>query len=113
VFAAAGATGDGALIEVADHKGAFCIGVDADQWESLPEAHPCLVSSAMKLIAIGVFELILASIDDYLPEGNFYGGVGLAPFHDHDNAVSQEMRDELAMIEAGLKAGSIPTGYKP
>jgi basic membrane lipoprotein Med (substrate-binding protein (PBP1-ABC) superfamily) len=36
----------------------FCIGVDTDQWETLPAAHPCLVSSAMKLITPSVVDLI-------------------------------------------------------
>ena len=48
--AAGGKTGNGALIEVAKKDGAYCVGVDTDQWETVPEAHPCLVTSAMKLI---------------------------------------------------------------
>ena len=50
VFGAGGKTGNGALIEVASREGVYCIGVDSDQWETVPEAHPCLVTSAMKLI---------------------------------------------------------------
>jgi basic membrane protein A len=54
IFGAGGSTGNGALQEVAAAPGAgtdlFCIGVDTDQWETLPAAHPCLISSAMKLI---------------------------------------------------------------
>ncbi|MEZ4715510.1 MAG: BMP family ABC transporter substrate-binding protein [Caldilineaceae bacterium] len=54
VFGAGGITGNGALQEVAAAADAgntvFCIGVDTDQWETLPAAHSCLVSSAMKLI---------------------------------------------------------------
>ena len=38
--AAGGKTGNGALIEVAGDDGAYCIGVDSDQWETVPEAHP-------------------------------------------------------------------------
>ena len=59
VFGAGGQTGNGALIEVAREGGeALCIGVDTDQWETVPEAHPCLVTSAMKLINDGVVELV-------------------------------------------------------
>ena len=54
IFGAGGQTGNGALIEVAKEAGAaLCIGVDTDQWETVPEAHPCLVTSAMKLINHG------------------------------------------------------------
>jgi basic membrane protein A len=111
VFGAGGKTGNGALIEVASHEGAYCIGVDSDQWETVPEAHGCLVSSAMKLITPGVFELISASAGGSFPGGNFFGSVGLASFHDFDDAVPQAVKDTLAEIDAGLQDGSISTGY--
>ncbi len=63
VFGAGGLTGNGALTEVAKQEGALCIGVDTDQWETVPDAHPCLVTSAMKLINEGVQELVAAAVD--------------------------------------------------
>ena len=111
VFGAGGKTGNGALIEVASHDGAFCIGVDSDQWETVPEAHNCLVSSAMKLITPGVFDLIKLSADGAFPGGNYFGTTGLAGFHDFDDVVPQAVKDKLAEIDAGLKDGSISTGY--
>ncbi len=113
VFAAGGKTGNGGLIEVAGTDGAYCIGVDTDQWETVPEAHPCLVSSAMKLITPGVFDLIELSTKGEFPAGNFFGATGLAPFHDHDGDVPQEVKDKLAEIDAGLQDGSLETGYNP
>lgn len=111
VFGAGGKTGNGALIEIASHPGVFCIGVDSDQWETVPEAHPCLVSSAMKLITPGVFDLVSAAHDDNFPSGNYFGTVGLADFHDFDGQVSQEIKDKLAEIKAGFDDGSLETGY--
>ena len=67
IFGAGGKTGNGALIEVAGNDGLFCIGVDSDQWETVPEAHSCLVSSAMKLITPGVFDLVSASQSGSFP----------------------------------------------
>jgi basic membrane protein A len=113
IFGAGGKTGNGALIEVASHEGLYCIGVDTDQWETVPEAHTCLISSAMKLITPGVFELIQASKNDEFPGGNYFGEVGLAPFHDFDAVIPQEVKDSLAEIDAGLRDGSIETGYNP
>ncbi len=113
VFGAGGKTGNGAIIEVASQEGAYCIGVDTDQWETVPEARPCLISSAMKLITPGVFNLIKASQEGNFPAGNFVGEVGLAPFHDFDSVVPQEVKDRLNEIDAGLKDGSIDTGYNP
>ena len=111
VFGAGGKTGNGALIEVAGVPGAFCIGVDSDQWETVPEAHNCLVSSAMKLITPGVFELIQLSKDGAFPGGNYIGDTGLAPFHAFEDQISQEIKDKLAEIEAALLDGSLETGY--
>ena len=113
VFGAGGKTGNGALIEVAGVDGAYCIGVDSDQWETVPEAHACLVSSAMKLITPGVFDLIKLAKDGAFPAGNFVGATGLAPFHDFEAKISQEIKDKLAEIKAGLDDGSLSTGYNP
>jgi basic membrane protein A and related proteins len=113
IFGAGGKTGNGALIEVASNEGLYCIGVDSDQWLTVPEAHPCLITSAMKLITPGVFDMIKLAKDGALPLGNYVGDVGLAPFHDFDDAVPQDVKDKLAEIDAGLKDGSISTGYAP
>jgi basic membrane protein A len=113
VFGAGGKTGNGALIEVAGHEGLYCIGVDTDQWETVPEAHPCLISSAMKLITPGVFDLVKLAQDGAFPGGNFVGMVGLAPFHDFDAVIPQEVKDTLSEIDAGLLDGTIETGYNP
>ncbi len=111
VFGAGGQTGNGALIQAAGNEGVWCIGVDTDQWETVPEAHPCLVSSAMKLITPGVVDLATMSTNGEFPGGNFFGAVGLAPFHDHESAIPAELIDLLDATNAGLLDGSISTGY--
>ncbi len=117
IFGAGGKTGNGALIEVASAaksgKDVYCIGVDTDQWLTVPEAHPCLVSSAMKLITPGVFDLIQKAKSGDFPSGNYYGKTGLAPFHDFDAKIPQDVKDKLNEIRKGLLDGSISTGYKP
>lgn len=101
VFGAGGKTGNGALIETASHAGLYCIGVDTDQWETVPEAHKCLVSSATKEIKSSVVDLIQKAKDGSFPTGNYVGGSGLAPFHDFESVVTQEIKDKLA---AGMTA---------
>jgi basic membrane protein A len=113
VFGAGGKTGNGALEEVATQAGLFCIGVDSDQWLTVPAAHPCLVSSAMKLIVPGVFDLIKLSNDGTFPGGLYFGGTGLAPFHDLDSAVPADVKALLEELDAGLADGSVTTGYAP
>lgn len=113
VFGAGGKTGNGALIEVAGNPGLYCIGVDDDQWNTVPEAHACLVSSAMKLITPGVFDLIELAKAGQFPGGNYVGPVGLAPYHDFDSKIDKAIKDKITEIDAGLKDGSISTGYNP
>jgi basic membrane protein A len=111
VFGAGGKTGNGALQETAGVEGAYCIGVDSDQWDTVPEAQSCLVSSAMKLITPAVFNAIKGSVDGAFTAGNNFGDAGLAPFHDFDSSISQEIKDTLASIDAMLRDGSLSTGY--
>ncbi len=111
IFGAGGITGNGALQEVAANDGLFCIGVDTDQWQTLPAAHPCLVSSAMKLITPGVVELIGTFSEGTMTSGNYFGGSALAPFHDFDATVPDDVKKQLEEIKAGLEDGSIKTGY--
>lgn len=111
IFGAGGNTGNGALIEIAGNEGVYCIGVDTDQWETVPEAHPCLISSAMKLLTPGVFELVKMAKEDTFPTGNYFGTVGLAAFHDFEEVIPAEVKAKLEEVDAGLKDGSLQTGY--
>ena len=52
-------------------------------------------------------ELIAQAYDGTMEGGNYFGEVGLAPFHDFDGVVTGEMKDTLAEVMAGLADGSI------
>jgi basic membrane protein A len=43
--------------------------------------------------------------------GNYFGGAALAPFHDFEDKIPQEVKDKLAEIAAALEDGSLSTGY--
>jgi len=107
IFGAGGKTGNGCLIEVATHPGKYCIGVDTDQWETLPEARGCLVSSAVKMISASVFNLIKKAHEGKFPGGNDYGEVGLAPFHDFHDRLPQDIKEKLIQIQTRIQNGSI------
>ena len=111
ITGASGRTGNGALIETANHTGLYCIGVDIDQWETLPDARPCLISSSTKMVIIGVFDLIKLAKDGAFPTGNYFGASGLAPYHDFDSVIPQTVKDKINQITSGLESGSITTGY--
>lgn len=114
VFGAGGITGNGALSEVAKDNGeAFCIGVDTDQWETVPEAQPCLITSAMKLITPGVVDIVAAHQAGSAPSGNFVGNVGLADYHDFSTVIAPEIQDSIEELTPDVLSGDVPTGYTP
>lgn len=114
--AAGGNTGNGALLGVAEQAQAgndvLGIGADQDQYFTLPNARPILLSSAMKRVDVATYTVVRSIV-----EGTFKGGVsrydmsndgvGLAAFHDLDSRVSQTIKDQLAQISAGLRSGEI------
>jgi basic membrane protein A len=112
VFGCGGLTGNGAITAAAQ-AGKYAIGVDADQYLTLPEAAPRMLSSAMKLIVPGVAELIAVAKDGSIVAGNFTGQAGYAPYHDMDGNVSAEVKTAMEKINAGLLDGSITTGVSP
>ncbi len=108
IFGCGSVTGNGAIIAAAQSD-AYVIGVDTDQYFTLPEAAPLMLSSAMKLIAPGVFDLIKLSKEGAFPSGNYLGKVGYAPFHDVESKVPADVKTEMEKINAGLLDGSIKT----
>jgi len=112
IFGCGGITGNGAIIAAAD-VGAYTIGVDTDQYLTVPEAAPRMLSSAMKLITPGVFELIKLSREGAFPGGNYLGDVTYAPYHDLEHEVPAEVKTTMEQISAGLLGGSIKTNVPP
>jgi len=112
IFAGGGKTGNGAVVAAAQRK-IYAIGVDTDQYLTLPEAAPYILSSAMKLIVPGVANLVKAAKDGSIKDGNFFGQAGYAPFHDLDSKVPAEVKSKMEEIAKGLLDGSIKTGVAP
>lgn len=112
IFGCGGITGNGAITAAAQ-AGAYAIGVDTDQYLTLPEAAPRMLSSAIKLIVPGVFDLIKMAKDGKFPVGNYFGTAGYAPFHDLDSEVPADVKAEMEKINAGLLDGSIKTNVPP
>jgi len=114
IFGAGGTTGIAALEAVASSPGAgtslFCIGIDVDQYETVPEARPCLLTSAEKLIAEGVRDLTVEIHDGVTPDRNVEGAIGLAPYHDLSSQVPDSVTSQVDAVVAGLDDGSITTG---
>lgn len=112
IFGCGGITRYGAITAAAQ-AGAYAIGVDTDQYLTLPEAASRMLTSALKLITPGVFELIKFSRDGNFPNGNFFGDAGYAPYHDLEDDVPAAVKAMMEQINAGLHDGSIQTNVPP
>ena len=115
IFAAAGATGNGALLAIADRQseGKMGIGVDTDQFLTLPEAQSILLSSSTKQVDDGIVRLIAQVQAGSFAGGNFYGNVGLAPFHNFDATISPAVKQKLADIQSQLEQGQLQFTIPP
>ena len=112
IFGAGGKTGNGAVTAAAQ-RGVYAIGVDTDQYLTLPEAAPRMLSSAMKLLTPGTYDLIVLSKEGNFPSGNYFGDAGYAPYHDLEDEVPADVKAKMEELAAGLLDGSITTGVAP
>jgi basic membrane protein A len=92
------------------------IGVDVDQYISVPGNEDIMLSSVLKRMDNAVFDAIETAMgldgSTAWPETLYVGtlaneGVGMAPFHDFEDAVSQELKDEIAALQTALIDGTV------
>jgi basic membrane protein A len=109
----------GGTFAAIDESGAEAVGlgVDVDWTESAPDFTPWLLTSIVKRIDNSVFQAVERGLNDEAPEATFLSnleneGVGLAPFHDYEDQVSQEVKDAIAQMQEMIIAGDlVPSDY--
>lgn len=111
IFQVAGGSGQGAL-EAACDAGLYGIGVDVDQYFSLPTVQECLITSAEKKIVNAISQAIQRVADGTATGGNVVGdatndGIGLAPYHDLEDLITPEIQAAVDDALEGLAAGEI------
>jgi basic membrane protein A and related proteins len=117
VFAAAGQTGLGTAKACQENKALF-IGVDSDQFLTIPAIGDTIITSAIKKIDVAVFETIKKAVDGTLKGGvNEALGikedaVGLAPYHDWDSKVPAETKKMVDDAKAEIAAGTVTVPSK-
>ena len=116
IFGVGGKTGNGG-IAAAKENGKWGIGVDVDQYNTLPNEKDILITSCMKRLDNAVFNVVKSVLDDEFPGGGVYvgtlenDGVGLAPYHDFEDEIPDELKAEVDAILKGIKKGEIDTGW--
>lgn len=112
VFAAAGQTGTGTFTACQEGKALF-IGVDSDQYETLDNPGDTIITSAMKRVDNAVFQTVEMAVNEELTGGTntVFGlkedGVGLAPYHDWDSKLPQEIKDAVDKARQEVVDGTV------
>lgn len=113
ILPVAGPAGLGALQAAKESNGKVnAIWVDTDGFVSAPEFGPQILSSVEKGMDVAVFEAIKAAMEGSFSSDPYVGtlendGVSLAPFHDFEGKVSDELKSELEQIKADIISGTI------
>ncbi|WP_223394358.1 BMP family lipoprotein [Nocardioides rotundus] len=111
IFPVAGPAGLGGL-QAAKDRDARAIWVDTDGCESAAEFCDVLLTSVMKGMDVAVRNAIADSITgDFTNEpyeGTLEnGGVGLAPYHEFDGSIDQEVKDKIEQMKSDFISGEL------
>ncbi|MCK9617616.1 MAG: BMP family ABC transporter substrate-binding protein [Lentimicrobiaceae bacterium] len=116
IFACAGKTGNGALYKVKEASKTG-IGVDTDQFYSIPLVGPYLLTSCMKRLDVAILSEITS-----IHNGQFHGGqvfsfdlanegVNVAPYHNYETMLPDSIKQSVLDIKTGIINGTILTGW--
>ena len=110
IFQVAGLTGAGALRAACNAK-IYGIGVDVDQYNSLPDAKACIITSAEKHLQIATREAIKRFKDKGKQGSNFFndatnGGIGYSPIRNL-NPVPAGLEDKLKQAITDMASGKL------
>ncbi|MDZ4655481.1 MAG: BMP family ABC transporter substrate-binding protein [Coriobacteriia bacterium] len=118
IFAAAGACGAGTIV-ACQERGALFIGVDADQYITVPGSGDVMLTSMIKRVDAAVFGAIKSVVDGTFKGGTvqYFGlaedGVGLAPYHDFETKVPQAIKDAVDKAKQDIITGTIKVPVTP
>ncbi|MBN1178210.1 MAG: BMP family ABC transporter substrate-binding protein [Anaerolineae bacterium] len=116
IMPVAGPVGLGTAAAIAENPGTMLIGVDTDWCISAEEYCSVTLTSVMKRMDNTVPLAIEMAMNGTFEGGYLNGtldneGVSLAPFHEFDDDISDELKAELDTIREGIIAGTIDTGW--
>ncbi|MCK6209999.1 BMP family ABC transporter substrate-binding protein [Georgenia sp. EYE_87] len=111
VMPVAGPVGLGAAAAAQAAGDVMIVGVDSDWYEST-EYGAIVLTSVVKQIGQAVQDTITESVEGEFTNEPYVGtleneGVGLAPFHDFDAEVPQEVKDAVAQLQEQIISGEI------
>jgi basic membrane protein A len=99
--------------DVARERGGYGIWVDTDGYYSVPGIQDVVLTSVQKNMDITMRDLVTAAYEGaFVGCSNYVGdmyndGVGIAPFHDLEPMVPDDLADEVAELAEKIKSGEI------
>ena len=112
ILPVAGPTGLGTVAAAEDAGDVKVIWVDQDGCVSVPDSCSLFLTSVLKNMDVAVFDTVQSVIDDTFEGGLYVGtlendGVGIASYHEFEDAVPQEIKDAVEELTAGIIDGSV------
>ncbi len=120
ILPVAGPVGLGAAAAAQDAGNVSMVWVDTDGCISASEYCPLFLTSIMKNMDVAVHDSMAAVVDGTF-KGGFYsgtldnGGVGIAPYHDWDSKIPQDLKDKIDELAQGIIDGTVsvdPADYQ-
>jgi len=121
IFGVGGKTGNGGLVAVRERADAGAavagIGVDVDQYFTLPTEKAILITSVEKKLDNAVFGAVKDAVEGNFGGGGVYvgtlvnDGVGLADYHDWADRIPADLQAEIEELREGVIAGTVSTGW--
>ncbi|HEY9376000.1 MAG TPA: BMP family ABC transporter substrate-binding protein [Jiangellaceae bacterium] len=108
----AGPIGESAAVAAQEAGNVNIIWVDADGFETLPDYGSLIITSVLKGIAVAVETAANETAEDSFTSDPFIGtlendGVGLAPYHDFEETIPQELKDEVEQLKEQIISGEL------
>lgn len=116
IFGVGSISGNGAIAAAKDH-GKWAIGVDTDQYNTLLDQRDILLTSCLKRMDRAVHQTVTAALDNQFWGGTRYvgtlanHGVGLAPYHDFEDQIPDQLKKEINSIQLRIIEGELATGW--
>lgn len=114
IMPVAGPVGLGTAAAAQERGGVYIIGVDTDFTVSAPDYSDITLTSVMKNMDVAVFDAAQQVAEGTFSGGTYVGtlendGVDIAPFHELDSEVPDEVKSALDGLRASIIAGEIQT----
>jgi len=99
--------------DVARERGGYGIWVDVDGYNLLPDARDVLLTSVMKKMDVSCYTVIKETMEDNFNSCGVYvgdlanGGVGLAPYHDLEDQIPDDLKAEVEELAQKIISGEI------